>query len=93
MDAASGGTGKYITKNRTKAKAIEALLEMVKEKSGNKKLHTAISYTDNPEEAEALKKKLASQFEVSEIHITPCSVVASVVYGPRCVSLGFYAED
>jgi DegV family protein with EDD domain len=93
MDASSGGTGKIIAKHRSKAKAIEALLEMVKEKSRGKKLHAAINYTDNPEEAEALKKKLLSQFEISEIHITPCSVVACVVYGPRCVSLGFYAED
>ncbi len=93
MDASSGGAGKFIAKNRTKAKAIEALLELVKEKSGNKKLHTAIGYTNNPEEAEALKKSLLSQFKLSELHITGWSSVACVVGGPRCVSLGFYAED
>jgi len=93
MDAASGGAGKFITKNRTKAKAIQALLEMVKEKSGSKKLHAAIGYTNNPEEAEALKKKLLSQFEVSELHTTEWSSVGCVVGGPRCLSLGFYTED
>jgi DegV family protein with EDD domain len=93
MDAASGEAGrKFISKHRTKAKAIEALLEMVKEKCANKKLHAAINYTNNPEEAKALKK-LLSQFEVSELHITPWSLVGSVVVGPRCVSLGFYSED
>jgi DegV family protein with EDD domain len=93
MDASSGGKGSFISKNRTKAKAIEALLEMVKEKSGGKKLHAAISYTNNPEEAEALKKKLLSRFEVSELHITAWSSVGCVVGGPRCLSLGFYSED
>jgi len=93
MDAASGGKGKFISKNRTKAKAIEALLEMVKEKSGGKKLHAAIGYTNNPEEAEVLKKKLLSRFEISELHITEWSSVGSVVGGPRCVSLGFYSQD
>lgn len=93
MDAASGGKGKFISKNRTKAKAIEALLEMVKEKSGGKKLHAAIGYTNNPEEAEVLKKKLLSQFEVSELHITEWSSVGCVVGGPRCLSLGFYSQD
>ncbi len=93
MDASTGGAGKFITKNRTKAKAIEALLEIVKEKCGNKKLHAAIGYTNNPEEAEALKKKLLSQFEVGELHITPCSTVACVVNGLRCLVLGFYGED
>ena len=93
MDAASGEAGrKFISKHRTKAKAIEALLEMVKEKCANKKLHAAINYTNNPEEAKALKK-LLSQFEVSELHITPWSLVGSVVCGPRSVSLGFYSED
>ncbi len=93
MDAASGEAGrKFMSKHRTKAKAIEALLEMVKEKCGNKKLHAAINYTNNPEEAKALKK-LLSQFEVSELHITPWSLVGSVVCGPRSVSLGFYSED
>ena len=93
MDAASGEAGrKFISKHRTKAKAIEALLEMVKEKCANKKLHAAINYTNNPEEAKALKK-LLSQFEVSELHITPWSLVGCVVVGPHCVSLGFYTED
>jgi len=93
MDASSGGTGKITAKYRTKAKATEALVEMVKEKSGGKKLHAVVNYTDNPEEAEALKKELLSQFEIGELHITPWSIVGCVVGGPRCVSLGFYTED
>jgi len=93
MDASSGGAGKFISKNRTKAKAKEALLEIVKGKSGSKKLHAIVNYTDNPEEAETLKKKLLSQFEVSELHITKWPLVGCVVCGPRCVSLGFYSED
>lgn len=93
MDAPSGGVGKFISKNRTKAKAKEALLEMVKEKCANKKLHAIVNYTNNPEEAEILKKKLVSQLEVSELHTTKWSSVGSVVCGPRCVSLGFYTED
>lgn len=93
MDASTDGAGRFIAKNRTKAKAIEALLEIVKAKCGHKKLHAAIGYTNNLEEAEALKKKLLSQFEVGELHITPCSLVACVVTGPRCLVLGFYGED
>jgi fatty acid-binding protein DegV len=64
----------------------------VQKKYGNKKLHATISYTNNPEEAEALKKKLLSQFEISELHITPWCVVGSVVCGPGGLSLGFYSE-
>jgi len=92
MDASSGGAGKFIIKNRTKAKAIEALLKLVEEKSEGKKLQAIINYTDNPEEAEKLKEKLLSRFEVSEVLITPWSIVASVVGGPGTVSLAFHSK-
>ena len=86
--------GKFISKNRTKAKAIEALLEPAKGKSGGKKLRAVISYTDNPQEADKLKLKLLSQFEITgEVPITPWSTVACVVGGPGTISLGFYTED
>ena len=83
----------FISKNRTKGKAIEALLELVKEKSEGKKLIAAIAYADNPEEAEKLKQQLFSRFEVSKVDIVPTSLVNCVVTGPGCVGLGFYTED
>jgi len=92
MDASSGGSGKFISKNRTKSKAIEALLELVKEKSESGKLHAAIAYTDNPDDAEKLKEKLLSRFEVSEVLIVPWSSIGCVVTGPSCISLGFHSR-
>ncbi|MDD5511022.1 MAG: DegV family protein [Dehalococcoidales bacterium] len=93
MDASSGGVGKFISKNRTKGKALDALVEIVREKCGNRKICADISYSSDLKEAEALKRKLVSQFEFSALHITPHSSVACVVTGPRCVSLAFYGED
>lgn len=93
MDASTGGVGKFISKNRTKAKALDALVEIVREKCGNGKICADISYSSDLKEAEALKSKLVSGFEFSELRITPHSSVACVVTGPRCVSLGFYSED
>jgi len=94
IDSTSGGAPRFITKNRTKARALEKMLEMVNEKVGNKKLDAAISYTNNPGEADELKKKLLSCFEVSgQVHITPHSTAACVVAGPGTLSLAFYSED
>jgi len=94
IDSASGGVPKFISQNRTKAKAVERLLELVNDKIRNKKLHAAISYTNNLGEADELKEKLLSRFEVSgEVYITPHSTAASVVAGPRALSLAFYPED
>jgi fatty acid-binding protein DegV len=93
MDASTGGAGKFISKNKTKAKALEALVEIVGEKCVNGKICADISYSSDLKEAEALKRKLVSRFKFSELSITPYSSVACVVTGPRCVSLGFYSED
>jgi len=93
MDYSSGGAGKFIAKNRTKAKAIGVLLDLVEQRCGDRKIQAAIGYSNNPEEAETLKEKLTSRFSVEGLHVTPCSLVACVVTGPRCVVLGFYPED
>ena len=93
MDASSGGAGRVIGKHRSKIKAIEGLLELAKERCKGNRMHAAISYSNNPEEAQALKSKLQSQFEVSQVHIAPHSVVCSVVTVPRCLTLGFYYQD
>jgi DegV family protein with EDD domain len=94
IDSASGGVPKLITQNRTKAKAVERMLELVNDKCRNKKSHAAISYTNNLGEANELREKLLSRFEVSgEVYITPHSTAASVVAGPGALSLAFYPED
>ncbi len=94
IDSTSGGAPRFITKNRTKARALERMLEMVNEKGGNKKLNAAISYTNNPGEADELKNELLSRFDINgEVHITPHSTAACVVAGPRTLSLAFYPED
>jgi len=92
IDASTNGTPKFISKHRTKAKAINELLQLVRDKSGGKKLYANIGYTGNPEEAEALKKELLSRFEVSELHITPWSPIACVVGGLANLTLGFYTD-
>ncbi|MDD4986278.1 MAG: DegV family protein [Dehalococcoidales bacterium] len=94
IDSTSGGVPRFITKNRTKARAVEKMLEMVSEKGGNKKLNAAVSYTNNTGEVEELRNKLLSRFDISgEVHITPHSTAACVVGGPRTLALAFYPED
>lgn len=94
IDSASGGVPRFINKNRTKAKAIEGMLELMSDRCGNKRVHAAVSYTNNLDEAEELKEKLLSRFDViGEVHVTPHSTAACVVAGPRALSLAFYSED
>jgi len=92
MDDLSGGAAKCISKSRTKTKVIETLLKLVRKRSGGKKLRAVINYTTNPDDAEKLKEKLLSRFEVIEVFVIPATLVTSWVHGPRCLSLGFHSE-
>jgi DegV family protein with EDD domain len=94
IDSASGGAPRVITQDRTKAKAVAKMLELASDKGGGRRLRAAVSYTNNLSEAYELREKLVSRFEVSgEVYVTPHSTAASVVSGPRAISLAFYLED
>ena len=93
MDASTEGIMKPLARARTSRKAVEKLIEMVKERNGNRRLHVVVSHSDVPEQAEKLKQQLLSQFSVEEIHITGVSLITVIHDGPGALRLGWYSED
>ncbi len=91
--AASGGVTKPILRERTLAKAIDATLNLVEERSRGKKLHVAVTHVNALEKAEQLRKKLASRFNPVELYLNECSLVVAVINGEGLVEFGFFAED
>lgn len=77
---------------RTKAKGIEQIIEVLKERVGNKKLHAGITIGDVPDEAQNLKDILLEQFQIAELYLLKGSIVADVHDGPGALRLGFYSE-
>ena len=72
---------------------MERMLDILEERIGSREFSAAISYTNNMEEAVILKDRLMGRFDVTgEVHITPHSSAASVVSGPRALSLAFHPE-
>ena len=69
------------------------LIEVVRERNGNKKLHAVVSHSDVPEQAEKLKQLLLSLLSVAEIHITDVSLVTVIHNGPGVLRIGWYSED
>ena len=55
MDASTEGVMKPLARARTQGKAVGKLIEIVKERNGNRKLHAVVSHSDVPEQAEKLK--------------------------------------
>ena len=92
-DAAAGKVHAPLARYKTKAKAVEGFLEILKERCGDKKLHMAINHINVPDEAEELKKKLLAQFNCAEFYVTPTYPVVGRHVGPGALQISWWAED
>jgi len=92
IDASTGGVTQAVSKHRTVAKAVDSMLEIMKRKSANKKLHVMIGHLYKPDTAEVLKEKVLSEFQPAEFYLTEVAPVAAIINGPY-VDLGFFTED
>jgi len=92
IDAATGGVTQAVSKHRTVAKAAENMLEIMKKRSANRKLHVMVGHLYKPDTAEALKEKVLSEFQPAEFYFTEVAPVAAVMNGPY-LDLSFFTED
>lgn len=93
LDASTGGVIVPLTRAKTKSKLMEKMLEIVKERNGNKKLHAVINHANVPHEAEELKRKLLSHFDCAELYVTPVLPLLAIHNGLGCIWLAWYGED
>jgi len=92
IDAATGGVTQAVSKHRTVDKAVENMLEIMKKRSANRKLHVMVGHLYKPDTAEALKEKVLSEFQPAEFYFTEVAPVAAVMNGPY-LDLSFFTED
>lgn len=92
-DAAAGKVHAPLARYGTKAKAVAGLLEIMKERYGDKKLHVIINHINVPDEAEELKKKMLSQFHCSELYVTETYPLVGRHVGPGSITIGWWCED
>jgi DegV family protein with EDD domain len=93
VDAFTGGITKPIARAKTKKQLIETMVNIAKERMGNKKFHAAIVHTNVLEQAEQLKGMLLSQCHCDEPHIGEASVMSAIHNGEGFISFGFYDSD
>ncbi len=80
-------------KPRTKKKALQTLLDMVRSRTdSNRPLHVMVEHTCVPEEAEQLKQAVLDQFNCAEVFLCEYNPVASAIVGPGVLGLDFYQE-
>jgi DegV family protein with EDD domain len=90
----STGVLEPIERVRTRRKALERLLEIMKERVGEgQRVHVSIEQANVHEEAGRLRSQLLSLFDCAEIYINDFAPVAGVHCGPGVIGLSFYAGD
>jgi len=92
-DAAAGKVHAPLARYRTKSQAVAGLLEILKERYGDKKLHVIINHINVPDEAEELKKKMLSQLNCAELYVTETLPLVGRHVGPGSHTIGWWCED
>ena len=92
-DATAGKVHAPLARYKTKAKAVEGLLEIMKERCRDKKLHVVINHINVPHEAEELRKRVLSQLQCTELYVTETLPVVGVNVGPGSLFLSWWSED
>ena len=92
-DASTGGITRPVARAKSRTQIMEKIVDLVREKIGDKKLHAALVHTNVPDQAEQLKKMLLSQFQCEEFYITEATGATAVKNGRGLMQLGFYGTD
>jgi len=82
-----------LEKVRTARKAKQRLLEIVAERAGGRPIHACIVHAQVPQEAERVRRHLATHFDCRELFVVEFSPVIAVHVGPGTVGVAFYTED
>ncbi|MFQ6058978.1 MAG: DegV family protein [Anaerolineae bacterium] len=78
---------------RTKTRAVERMLTMMAEKAEDRPVHAAVFHADVPEEAEALRDRVASRFNCMELYVTEFTPVMGAHTGPGVLGLALWSEE
>ncbi len=93
IDASTGGITKPVARAKTKKQIMEKMVDIAKERIGNKKVHAAIVHTNVPEEAEQLKEILLSQCHCDGLYINEAAPATAFHNGEGLISFGFYGSN
>jgi DegV family protein with EDD domain len=93
MDVSTGGQNTPIARCRTKGQALGTLFDLVRQKSGDKKIHVAIDHADAEVEAQELKAKVKSQFKCVEVYINQMRPVLTTHTGVGSRIFNWWHED
>jgi DegV family protein with EDD domain len=81
-----------LAKPRTKTRALDFMLDKMKDDIGNKPVHFAVLHTDVQDDAERFKQLLHSTFDCVEMYITELTPVMGAHSGPGVLGTAYYTD-
>lgn len=78
---------------RSKKVGVERLLKTMRERVGSKPVHVAVTHAYAHDDAEALKERVAAEFDCEEIWISEFSPLMGYACGTGALGLAFYCDD
>ena len=80
-------------KPRTRSKAIRVMLEQLARQADGRRLHVAILHAAAPDDAEALRQRIAEDYDPVELYVTEMTPVIGAHTGPGLLGMAFYTDD
>lgn len=80
-------------KPRTKAKAIRVMLGQIAHQANGCRLHVSVLHAAASGEAEALRQRIAEEFNCAELYVTEMTPVIGAHTGPGLLGVAFYADQ
>jgi DegV family protein with EDD domain len=89
----SGGIVRFVTAARSRERGIDKMLKIMRNRVGQRPVHVAVMHAYAPDEAEKLEKRVAAEFNCTELWVTEFSPVMGYATGTGTLGLAFYTES
>jgi DegV family protein with EDD domain len=87
------GVVNFATAVRSKKSGVERIIGMMRDKVGSSPVHVAVMHAYAPEDAAALKERVAGEFDYVELWTTEFSPIMGYACGTGTLGLAFYAGE
>ena len=82
-----------VARPRTRAKAVNLLLELMSDKIGDSQAHVIVNHADELEDGKKLEAEIASRFNCVEIHLAEFAPSMGIHAGPGVLGAAFYTDE
>jgi len=89
---AEAGEPMPFARPRSKAKAIEVMLQALTDSVGTSRVHVNVHHADELEQGQRLRDEIGRRFDCAELYLTEFTPGMGVHAGPGIIGFSFYAE-